>query len=87
MEGELDNWQSEGIEPISRLRNYLMKQGLIKDGEVWLDMIKSRNLSSHTYNQATTDKIISAIREHYFASFNALSERLKLLAAQQYGNE
>ena len=61
--------------------------GLIKDGEVWLDMIKSRNLSSHTYNQATTDKIITAIREHYFTSFNALSERLKLLAAQQCGNE
>lgn len=35
--------------------------GLIKDGEVWMDMIKSRNLSTHTYDQRTADQIGSAI--------------------------
>ncbi|NEN25562.1 hypothetical protein G3O08_18880 [Cryomorpha ignava] len=25
--------------------------GLVEDGEVWMEMIKSRNQSSHTYNE------------------------------------
>jgi hypothetical protein len=32
------------------------KRGLIRDGEVWMDMIAKRNLSSHTYNQPTVEK-------------------------------
>jgi len=31
------------------------KNGLIDDGEAWMDMIKARNLSSHTYNQETAE--------------------------------
>ena len=27
-----------------------LQNGLIEAGEIWMDMIKSRNLTSHTYN-------------------------------------
>lgn len=52
------------------------KTGLIENGEAWMDMIRSRNLTSHTYEEATAAKIVSAIRTTYFTEFEAL--RLKL---------
>jgi len=52
------------------------KAGLIENGEAWMDMIQSRNLTSHTYNEATAAQIVSAIRNTYFAEFEAL--RIKL---------
>lgn len=46
------------------------------DGEVWMDMIEARNLTSHTYNKATTKRIVDAIIADYYKAFVAL--RLKL---------
>ena len=39
-------------------------------------LIQSRNLTSHTYDEATAAQIVSAIRDTYFAEFEAL--RIKL---------
>lgn len=52
------------------------KRGLIANGEVWMDMIKSRALTVHTYDEKITKKITTAIRKDYFAEFQALSEKL-----------
>ncbi len=52
------------------------KTGLVENGEAWMDMIQSRNLTSHTYDEATAAQIVSAIRSTYFAEFEAL--RIKL---------
>jgi nucleotidyltransferase substrate binding protein (TIGR01987 family) len=52
------------------------QSGLIENGESWMDMILSRNLTSHTYDEATAAKIVSDIRNTYFAEFEAL--RIKL---------
>jgi nucleotidyltransferase substrate binding protein (TIGR01987 family) len=49
---------------------------LIHNGEVWMDMIASRNLTSHTYNEAVAKQIIGAIRESYFSEFEALFRTL-----------
>ena len=35
----------------------------------WMQMIKSRNLSCHTYNEDTANKIISAIIKDYHPQF------------------
>ena len=40
--------------------------GLIESGEVWMQMIKSRNLTSHTYDESIADDIIMLIRDLYF---------------------
>lgn len=37
------------------------KVGIIHDGEMWMDMITSRNQTSHTYNQVTADLIVGKI--------------------------
>ncbi len=52
------------------------KTGLIENGEAWMDMIQSRNLTSHTYDEATAAHIVSAIRDTYFAEFEALRVKL-----------
>ena len=48
------------------------KTGLIENGEVWMNMIQSRNLTSHTYEESTAKEIVSAIRKTYHAEFEAL---------------
>lgn len=53
------------------------KFGLIKNGEHWMDMIKSRNLTSHTYNQETANTIVSDILNHYFQEFKELISQLE----------
>lgn len=53
------------------------KQGLIDNGEVWMEMIKSRNLTTHTYNQDVASEIARAIRENYAFELQRLCERLE----------
>jgi nucleotidyltransferase substrate binding protein (TIGR01987 family) len=45
------------------------KAGLISDGETWMEMIKSRNESSHTYNLEVADRIASMIINRYWGLF------------------
>ncbi|MFH0730459.1 MAG: nucleotidyltransferase substrate binding protein [Pseudomonadota bacterium] len=50
--------------------------GLIQDGEGWMDMLKSRNLTSHTYNEETADEICRAVVKTYHRLFNELEIKL-----------
>lgn len=42
---------------------------LIVDGDVWMEMIKSRNKSSHTYNEETAHEIYVKIIRDYYPAF------------------
>ncbi len=42
------------------------QDGYITDGQGWLRMQKSRNLTSHTYNQAIASEVVESIRAEYF---------------------
>ena len=59
------------------------KAGLIENGEVWMEMIQSRNLTSHTHNEETAAIIFSAIVDTYFAEFAAFRERMQQLQASE----
>ena len=37
------------------------KNGLLDDGDSWMEMIRARNLTSHTYNEALAEEIFAAI--------------------------
>jgi len=50
---------------------------LIHNGEVWMDMIQSRNKSSHTYNEEIADKIFELILEEYYPAFVDFKETLE----------
>jgi nucleotidyltransferase substrate binding protein (TIGR01987 family) len=49
--------------------------GLIENGEAWMEMIKSRNLTTHTYDERTADKISSAILSSYVEEFRKFQQR------------
>lgn len=50
------------------------QRGLIQDGQTWMDMIISRTLTSHTYNEETAEKVAGDIVEKYFPQFILLKE-------------
>jgi nucleotidyltransferase substrate binding protein (TIGR01987 family) len=58
------------------------RTGLIENGEVWMDMTNSRNLTSHTYDETTAAKIVSAIIHTYFTEFEAFQTRLEKMKAE-----
>ncbi len=59
------------------------RTGLIENGEIWMEMIQSRNATSHTYDEATAAQIVAAILEPYFAEFQALQIRLAHLGQEE----
>jgi len=55
-------------------------QGLIADGELWMEMIRHRNLSTHTYDESTVNEIVSAASLRYLPAFLVLARQLGALS-------
>lgn len=51
--------------------------GVLEEGDIWMDMISDRNLTSHTYDEEEAKKIYARIKERYFARLAGLAERLR----------
>jgi len=52
-------------------------KGLITNGKVWMEMIKSRNKTSHTYNEMIVEEILLKVVHDYFPLFNDLDKSLE----------
>lgn len=52
------------------------RQGLLANGEIWMEMIRSRSLTSHTYNEEVATAIAGAIRDVYLVEFERLLDVL-----------
>lgn len=50
---------------------------LFSDGEVWMEMIGSRNKTSHTYNEAIADEIYSKILDKYYPAFLEFQQNME----------
>ncbi len=73
-----DYLEMEGIQGLVGSRSTAreaFKRGLVRDGEVWMDMIEKGNLSSHTYNLAVANTLVLAIAERYYPAFLELQQR------------
>jgi len=57
--------------------------GIITDGETWMHMVKSRNLTSHTYDEETVEKIVDIILGSYIFEFEKLEEKLSQLLKEE----
>jgi nucleotidyltransferase substrate binding protein (TIGR01987 family) len=55
------------------------KMELITNADSWMDMLKSRNDTSHTYNEHTADEIYNKIVQTYQPLFIALAEKMEAL--------
>lgn len=42
---------------------------LVTNGHIWMDMITSRNKTSHTYNEETANEIYDKILKEYYPAF------------------
>ena len=58
------------------------QKGLIANGDVWMEMIKSRNQTSHTYNKKVADEIAEKVQKNYFPAFIELEAKMKSLVAK-----
>jgi nucleotidyltransferase substrate binding protein (TIGR01987 family) len=55
------------------------KEGLIADGETWMDMIQARNLSSHTYNLDVAEGIVRNVLGRFHPAFETMEKRFATL--------
>ena len=52
---------------------------LIENGEVWMDMIKARNRSSHTYNPDTAREIVEEILNRFYPAYEQMARKFTAL--------
>lgn len=57
--------------------------GLIEDGELWMKMIQSRNLTSHVYDESIAEELIRLINDCYYEAFNQLNAKMQELYKQE----
>ena len=84
-----DYLEEQGVTGIIGSKNATreaFKNGLIDDGEAWMEMIKARNLSSHTYNQETADEVVENILTCFYPAFEQLTRKFTALTERD-GND
>jgi nucleotidyltransferase substrate binding protein (TIGR01987 family) len=58
------------------------QKGLVEDGEGWMEMIKSRNQTSHTYQQKIADEIAGIVVDRYYLLFQHFLKKMQSLASK-----
>lgn len=53
------------------------KMGLITEGELWLDMLEDRNLTSHTYDEIVANTIRDNILNTHYTLLKKLKEKME----------
>jgi nucleotidyltransferase substrate binding protein (TIGR01987 family) len=62
-----------------------LKVGLIDDGELWMETIKARNLTSHTYSEELAENAFTSISNEYIPIFMKLLELFEKLKSKELG--
>lgn len=60
-------------------------RGLIEDGETWMEMIKDRNASTHTYDCELATRIARDILSRYERAFAELQKQFQAFASKEDG--
>jgi nucleotidyltransferase substrate binding protein (TIGR01987 family) len=75
-----DYLEEQGIFGLIGSKNTIreaFKLGILKEGEIWMNMIQSRNQTSHTYNTTLADQVVSDIIHKYYLQFKEITEEFK----------
>ncbi len=81
-----DFYEYQGDRDIQGSRDAIrlaFNRGLIENGEIWMEMTKSRNLTTHTYNEDTAKEILEAVVNNYYPEFVKIQNKLELLAKKE----
>ncbi len=57
-------------------------KGLLVDGDTWMEMIKSRNQTSYTYNKKTAEEIVDKILKNYVSVLIEFQKKMAGLATR-----
>jgi nucleotidyltransferase substrate binding protein (TIGR01987 family) len=77
-----DFMEGQGIIELRTPRDTIKKAyeiGLIQDGHQWLETLQNRNLTSHTYDEETAEKVVKEIRTVYYPLLNQAYTYFNLL--------
>ncbi len=75
-----DFLEEEGFQDVKSPRAALKRAieiGLIYHGHEWMELLEDRNLTTHTYDEETVDKIEQSIKTKYFPIMKEMMETLK----------
>ncbi len=81
-----DFYENQGETGIQGSRDAIrmaFQRELIENGDIWMKMIKSRALTSHTYNEDTAQEIAADIFDYYYNEFLKLQEKFFELKAKE----
>ena len=67
---------STGITGSKDATREAFSRGLISEGELWMEMVRSRNLSSHTYNLETARELSGRIVAAYAAELLSFRDNM-----------
>ena len=68
-------YEGRVVQPSITPRNVLkdaFAAGILRDGQVWIDMLNHRNLRSHTYDAVVFEQVVRAIHDRYLAAIEEL---------------
>lgn len=74
-----DYLEEQGIPGIIGSKNAVRQafsQGLITDGQIWMDMIQDRNLAAHSYDEDTANNINNRIIKDYYQQLAAFANTM-----------
>ena len=81
-----DFLEAQGIAGLIGSRDAIrtaFKNGLIQEGETWMEMIKARNLSSHTYQLELANRLAAEILQRFYPAFVALEQKMQELVLRE----
>jgi nucleotidyltransferase substrate binding protein (TIGR01987 family) len=85
-----DFYENQGETGIQGSRDAIrlaFRRGLIENGDIWMKMVKSRSLTSHTYNEDTAKEIADAIFGEYFFEFEKLQKKLHEISKKEQSEQ
>lgn len=77
-----DYLEYEGLQGIVGSRSATKEafnKGLIEDGQIWMDMLETRNKTVHTYMENILNEEFTKITNLYTPLFILFSERMKMI--------
>lgn len=79
----LKDYLEKQLEEVNYPREVIKKafeNGLVEDGEIWVEMLEKRNFLAHTYNFENTQIAFNLIKNSYFVHFQKLHQTLQKLS-------
>ena len=77
-----DYFEEQGITGIIGSKNairYAFNEGLIDDGEAWMELLEGRNISSHTYDEEIAEKLNNKIINNFYILFETFEAKMEQL--------